>query len=524
MLAFVREPRFSFGSYGEIYVKMLPEGEPTRLTNDGTPKLAPAFSTDGSKIAYGTYGNWQTIVVPVLGGQPRPLLSNATGLSWIDPQHVMFSEVKKGWHFAIVTATESRADERDIYVPPRETDMAHYAWLSPDGKWVLVAEMREGGWYPCRLVPFAGPPTAKPIGPQDGDCDSAAWSPDGKWMYFSSNANRSGYHIWRQEFPDGQPERITSGPNDEEGIAVAPDGKSLITSVGNSQETVWLRDEKGDRQISTNGYATFAMFAPGGAKLFYLMGPQSGSDISQGKGELWVTDLKSGTSENVMPGFGVRSYSISPDGKTIAFSTGSEKDRQILVASLDHRSSPRQLVASGKSPVYGRSGAIYYVASEGAANFLFRIKVDGSVPEKISPDPVVMLTDISPDESYAEVLRPIQDESYSVAHVAIPLNGGAAVRLCYENCALAWAQDGSAAFFYFASMDSPSGAKTFVIPLKKGQVLPKLPSAGAKTPADLPDSAHLQVINERVSDAASPSLYAFTRRTVQRNLYRIPIH
>ena len=53
-----------------------------------------------------------------------------------------------------------------------------------------------------------------------------AWSPDGKWMYFTSKAGGLN-HIWRQRFADGQPQQFTFGITEEEGIAMAPDGRSL---------------------------------------------------------------------------------------------------------------------------------------------------------------------------------------------------------------------------------------------------------------------------------------------------------
>ncbi len=38
-------------------------------------------------------------------------------------------------------------------------------------------------WQPCRVVPFAGGSPGRQVGPPDAPCTSAAWSPDGKWMY-----------------------------------------------------------------------------------------------------------------------------------------------------------------------------------------------------------------------------------------------------------------------------------------------------------------------------------------------------
>ena len=37
-----------------------------------------------------------TWTVPVLGGQPTLLLPNASGLTWITDQQILFSEIKAG--------------------------------------------------------------------------------------------------------------------------------------------------------------------------------------------------------------------------------------------------------------------------------------------------------------------------------------------------------------------------------------------------------------------------------------------
>ncbi len=75
--------------------------------------------------------------MPVLGGEPQKLLPNAAALTWADRQHVVFSEIKTGFHMGIATALESRAAERDLYLPADMEGMAHRSWVSPDGKWIL---------------------------------------------------------------------------------------------------------------------------------------------------------------------------------------------------------------------------------------------------------------------------------------------------------------------------------------------------------------------------------------------------
>jgi len=235
MLAFIRG-EYTFGGPGQIYVKLLPDGEPVQLTHDDLDKRgSPKFSPDGARLAYAAHkpgSAFDTWVVPVLGGQPRLLLTNASGLTWIEAgarqSRLLFSELTgRGNQMSIVSSTESRAQHRIVYMPP-ETGMAHRSYLSPDRKQVLLVEMDRGSWLPCRLTPFDGRSPGKPVGPATAQCTDAAWSPDGKWMYFSTDTG-NGFHIWRQRFPDGAPEQITSGVTQEEGIEFAPDGRSFVT-------------------------------------------------------------------------------------------------------------------------------------------------------------------------------------------------------------------------------------------------------------------------------------------------------
>src|SRR6185295_16279048 len=107
---------------------------------------------------------------------------NASGLVWSDKRRLLFSEILdkfEGNHMKIVAATESRAEPRDVYMPMPNGAMAHRSFPSPDGKWVLLAEMTDRGvWLPCRLVPVDGSSTGWQIGPPNAACWFAAWSPD----------------------------------------------------------------------------------------------------------------------------------------------------------------------------------------------------------------------------------------------------------------------------------------------------------------------------------------------------------
>jgi eukaryotic-like serine/threonine-protein kinase len=122
---------------------------------------------------------------------------------------------------------------------------------------------------------------------------SAAWSPDGKWMYFGAEVGGS-HHLWRQRFPRGVPEQITSGPSQEDGVAMALDGRSLITSIGIEQGAIWIHDPQGERPLRSEGYVegmhvtplSSLRFSSNGKSLFYLM-----RDLPRSVSELWRTNL-----------------------------------------------------------------------------------------------------------------------------------------------------------------------------------------------------------------------------------------
>ena len=185
-------------------------------------------------------------------------------------------------------------------------------------------------------------------------------------MYFSSDFGGES-HIWRQRFPDGQPEQITFGPTQEEGIAMAADGRSFITAVGLTHSSVWVHDAQGDRQISLEGYAFGPKFTPDGKRLLYRVRKGNMS-------ELWVADLDSGRSEPLLPGFDVasttgspRAYDISPDGRQVVMASPDSGGKlRLWLAPLD-RSAPRRPIAGleGEKPVFGENGEIFFRRVEG---------------------------------------------------------------------------------------------------------------------------------------------------------------
>jgi dipeptidyl aminopeptidase/acylaminoacyl peptidase len=434
----------------------------------------------------------------------------------------LFSELTgRGFQMSIVSSTESRTDQRIVYMPP-ENGMAHRSRLSPTGNHVIIIEMGFSSWLPCQLVPLDGSSPGKPVGPAPAQCTDAAWSPDGTWMYFSADTG-NGVHIWRQRFPDGRAEQITSGVTQEEGIDVAPDGRSFVTSIGTSQSTLWVHDSRGERQITSEGYAYWPSISPDGKKLYYLV--RAGGTESFIKGGLWITNLDSGHRQRLLPDFQMQRYTISPDGQRVVFTAVDEKGRTpVWVASLNGQTAPRRLTTMDSWDAYfGAPGEVVFEGDEKGTPYIYRIKEDGSELQKMLPTPFLIALGVSPDGRWV----PAQDSSAWGALVLYAAGGGSRKRVC-EGCSMPqgtdpvppsmkWTPDGRFLYLKFTT-------STYAIPLQPGRLLPPIPDSGLASKEAVAALPGARLVAEKdVYPGPNPSVYAYVRVSTQRNIYSVPL-
>ncbi len=527
MLTYIRGDN-SFLVRGDVYVQMLPTGDPLQLTHDHQYKLGPAFSPDGARIAYGVIDPWDTWEVGVLGGEPHLKLKNASSLTWIEKgKKLLFSEILAGFHMVVVTTDEGRGQRREVYVPEGERSMAHHSYLSPDGKWVLIAQMNaQGELTQCRVVPFEGNEPPQLVGPPGGTCTAGAWSPDGKYVYVSAEKDGA-FHIWRQKFPNGELEQVTPGPTEEEGLAMASDGKSFITSVGTIDRGIWIHDANGDRQVSTEGDASETTFSHDGQKLYYLK-----RNGNQPERELWRMDLKSGEEERLLPGYSVelnedhKNYTVSKDEKLIVFAMRDEKGLSNLwVVPTDRRSSPRKLESpySEDFPYFLPDGDVLFRTTRDKKNYAFRRNLATGEETRAYDQPILGIEDVSPDGRWAAlIISDDQNGERPYRAIAYDLEKGTTVPICSTYCNVFW--DSSGTHMILGLLNRNSDAAIYFVPTQKGVGLPKLSAEGVLTSEDLIGQVgKAEIVKESVQSAISPEVYSFTRTRVKRNLYRIGI-
>jgi hypothetical protein len=344
-------------------------------------------------------------------------------------------------------------------------------------------------------------------------------------MYFTANSG-NGFHIWREPFPEGVTEQVTSGVTQEEGIAFAPDGGSFITSIGVSQSEVWFHDSRGDRQITSEGYALLPSVSPDGNKLYYLLRAE-GPRYFLG-GELWVADLESDHRQRLLPDFPMQQYSISPDGRRLVFvSADASGHSPVWLWDLDGRSAPRQATTLDAFAAYlSTDGYVTFAVDGTEGKFIGRAKEDGSEHRKIVPvNSSSSLVGTSPDGRWIVGPGPTRETSQET--MLYPSGGGPPMLVCactsgngverIEPPAVSWSPDGKFLYLKFTR-------SIYAIPVAPGQSIPPIPASGFRSKEDVAAVPGARLIPEPGAfPGPNPSVYAFTKISTHRNIYRIPV-
>jgi hypothetical protein len=218
-------------------------------------------------------------------------------------------------------------------------------------------------------------------------------------------------------------------------------------------------------------------------------------------------------------------YDVSTDGNEVVFSTQpSGKASQLWLSTLDRSSSPKLIASSGEtSPHFGPDGQILYRLSDGRTHYLAQMNGDGSGRAKVVPYPIGNVQTISPDRRWIVSIMPSPDGS-GAGTMAVPVDGGPPRRICAGGCPVIWSPDGKFLYVAVERMSRTSAGKTLAIPVPPGKTFPDLPASGIlglDDAAAFPGSRVIESWN--ISPGPDPSIYAYVKTTVHRNLFRIPL-
>jgi hypothetical protein len=133
---------------------------------------------------------------------------------------------------------------------------------------------------------------------------------------------------------------------------------------------------------------------------------------------------------------------------------------------------------------------------------------------------------VSPDGRWIIAAGPAPGEERPTGVFAYPIQSGAPVRIC-TYCDAAWSHDERFFFLRIRAEGSGEGGKIFVIAQAPGRPTPNFPSDGVDREKDLSGLPVVQKLDaegiSHISFGHDPSVYAFSRVSVHRNLYQIRV-
>lgn len=348
----------------DIYVELISDGTPLRLTTDPAADRSPAWSPDGTQIGFvRDLGDTSALLVTSpLGGPERKVVD-------FRPQQLL-----------------------ELPTPSVE-------W-SPDGEWLVVADLEGEKLNGISLLPFRrgdrGSLVSAPVATQRYGWPS--FSPEGDRLAFAACSGARSCDLYLQDLgpgyvPRGEPKRLTHQGVAVLGLAWAPDGQSLIDSAssdlsgGFHLRRVGLDAEQAPERVLLAGdFAYLPAVSKSGDKLAYAEWRNKDQDIWKFDAGAEPVRFLSSTRTDHDPSF-------SPDGQRIAFvSNRSGKGAELWMADREGKNPVRLTEGVGRmlgSPRWSpESRQVAYDAQREDGHWdIFLIEAEGGQARPVTSDP-----------------------------------------------------------------------------------------------------------------------------------------
>jgi Tol biopolymer transport system component len=374
-----------------IFVKLVETGRAVRLTQTPSAEIMPAWSPDGSYLAFVRPGGPDAgyYIAGALGGGEQKVAdlfvaSNGIlgrNLSWTpDGQHLVVADRMGAGEPVSIFTVSVRSRERQPLVQAKAGVVVANPAISPDGEWLAFTagpNSDSGDLYARRLRDGATLRLTR-----DGrQIAGIAWTPDGKQLLFSSD--RGGlFTIWRVDARGGTPELEPMAGPDAYQPSISRDGRRVAfvrlrenvnlwripLGPGKHEPAAWIRSTR---------HSVEPDVSPDGQRLAY-------ASNRSGSWEIWVSDAESGGAGRgkvtTVSGGAVGSPRWSPDGQWIAYQASPSGQADLFLVAADG-SARRQLTdhpANDEHPTWSADGRwLYFVSDRSGSPQIWRMSADG---------------------------------------------------------------------------------------------------------------------------------------------------
>ena len=321
----------------------------------------PKFSPDGKSIAFvGNYeGTREIYTIGVMGGIPNRVTHHPAGKSicdWTpDGSGVLF--MSNGWA-GLARQTQLLTVPVAGGIPQRlPMPYAGFGAISPDGQWVVFTphstdtrtwKRYRGGMATDLWLMNLKDNTSKRLTDWEGTDTLPMWSPDGKTVYWASDAGPDHrLNIWSCEVASGKKTQITTfadddvkwpsmgpGSKNEGEIVFTLGSKLMVLNLGTKQSAEIKVTIPGAKPRLATQTEDAARTINGGS-----ISPSGKRVAIEARGDIWTAPAKEGPVRNLTASNGLfeRDPAWSPDGKWIAYFSDESGEYELWVRPSDAR-------------------------------------------------------------------------------------------------------------------------------------------------------------------------------------------
>jgi len=407
----------------DLYIKSVGSEDLTRLTADSSTEIAPAWSPDGSQVAFHrlAHSEGSIHIIPAQGGTAKKVQSThaSSGLSmhisWSpDGKQIAYADSPpSGGHKRIYLLNLAKLESSQI---EHEDKCEDEIWptFSNDGSHLAYACITSSSDFGFVVATSLGT-SPELIKQFPGGFRSLSWSADGKKLIFpddsqgwvtelsltdgtsqllapssgiaqlsiSARGNRLVYatghagnnNIWRADLlhPEGSPVKLIATTREQITPRYSPDGKHIaFASNRTGASQIWMSDSEGANLVQlTNFNGPFVgtpSWSPDGQKIVFdwrTRNPDHAALYVLDIGERIPRKVEVSTGEAAVPFW-------SRDGRWIYFLGGNHEARGERIYRVSPQGGQAQAVTSGRGywPQESFDGQSLYFAAHGATSIL----------------------------------------------------------------------------------------------------------------------------------------------------------